>query len=173
MITGQAGLGRTDATFDRIDSDRHIVGSAAILRAFRHRPDSTHDVLMSAHHLAGLHDRRRSLSSARREIGVSDHHVVACLHKIDEIDAARTELVLEIDRHVSRTASGRPLLLHTETVGAVIDRLAQLWVALNSVVASPDSEAAHRSSCAVAELAHAYDDLIGEISSGRRGVPQW
>ena len=147
-----------------------------VLRAFRHAPEPSLPaavLLDAAHGLATVHERRHGFSNARREPGISDHHIVACLSKIDEIDCARAELVLEIDQFVARAVSEHPAFLHTESVGAVVDRMALLWAAMNSVAVLPDSESAHRSACAVAELAQAYDDLIGEIASGRRGVPQW
>lgn len=149
--------------------------SDLILRSFRRTPEPDlpgAEFLEAAHGLAAVHERRYGLSIARREPGLSDQYVVAYMHKIDEIDTARAELVIAIDGWASRHSPLQALVVHTETVGTVVDRMAQLFVAMNAVDPQANSEAAHRSCTQLAELAAAYDDLSADIVAGHRRVPR-
>ncbi len=166
----------THSSGDTFADDEAVPASLVVLGSFRDRidgADSYGAILHDAHYLGQLHTRRAGLVSARGELGVSDHHVAACVHLIDEIDCARAQCVLSIDRLVARAVSGRAPVLHSETLGAVVDRLSQRWVAMNTADRQYNSEQSHRSSCAVAELAAAYDDLVADLAAGRRQVPQW
>ncbi|WP_245550783.1 DUF4254 domain-containing protein [Nocardia paucivorans] len=94
-----------------------------------------------------------------------------------EIERRRMELVMAIDdwvmRNVPQTRMGATL--HTETIGAVIDRLAEASVrahhALMTLVS--DDELLHSAWHHLAELTDAYDDLVREIMAGRRRLPEW
>lgn len=94
-----------------------------------------------------------------------------------EIERRRIELVMAIDDWVARNVIQHRLgaTLHTETVGAVIDRIAESSVrahhALMTLAAHDDQlhGAWHR----LAEIADAYDDLIREVLAGRRRLPEW
>ncbi|WP_306358345.1 MULTISPECIES: DUF4254 domain-containing protein [unclassified Nocardia] len=91
-----------------------------------------------------------------------------------EIDGRRATLTLEIDRWVSRqvpvpTGGAR---VHTEALGAVIDRLAQFTAAAYAVLSSASGgEELLGPWERLGELAIAYQDLIDEVSSGRRRLP--
>ncbi|MFF3574346.1 DUF4254 domain-containing protein [Nocardia jiangxiensis] len=122
-------------------------------------------------------------------IATPDHPVLlacqelACLHKarldysitdIPEIDSARRKAVREVDRWLSASGTQAPTapFLHTETVGMVIDRIAEYSIAAQAGSAQGVLEL-HRHYLwqRMSELAVAYEDLASEIYAGRRRVP--
>ncbi len=117
-----------------------------------------HPLLQAAYELASMHEARMDSSPD-------------CF---TEIDRQRGVLMRAIDRWVAATivpARGAAYQ-HTETVGAVIDRMAQLSVAARGSIAAgaPDGEmrvAWQR----LAELTVGYTDLSFEISAGVRRLP--
>ncbi|MFB8278097.1 DUF4254 domain-containing protein [Nocardia colli] len=128
-----------------------------VLEACRAAPLSGHPLLESAYLLAGLHERR-----GRTEPGAAA-----------EIDAHRARLVLAIDRWVA-TEVPPPhdsAHLHTETVGMVIDRLAQFSVTANESLSSTPEWAIHDAWQRLDELATGYHDLAFEVSAGFRRLP--
>ncbi|MFC6009690.1 DUF4254 domain-containing protein [Nocardia lasii] len=120
-------------------------------------------LLWFARDLAVLHEKR--------DPGATD------LAALREIDCRRAELVLAIDDWVLRGIPQHRLgaTLHTETIGAVIDRLAEASVrahhALMTLLAN--DEMLHSAWHHLAELADAYDDLVRDVVAGRRRLPEW
>ncbi len=117
-----------------------------------------HPVLHAARDLAALHTDRCSPVSELNS----------------EFDCSRVELVCAVDRWVAShlpQARGASYL-HTESVGTVIDRIAQYRVhahaALSSRIVEPHR---HFLWQRLAELTIAYGDLAFEISAGLRNVP--
>ncbi|MFG1794375.1 DUF4254 domain-containing protein [Nocardia sp. NPDC049149] len=94
-----------------------------------------------------------------------------------EIERRRVELVMAIDDWVARTVPQHRLgaTLHTETVGAVLDRLAESSVRAHHALMTLDAhdERLHGAWHHLAELADAYDDLVRDILAGRRRLPEW
>ncbi|MEU4319064.1 DUF4254 domain-containing protein [Nocardia fluminea] len=94
-----------------------------------------------------------------------------------EIDCRRGELVLAIDDWVLRAIPQHRLgaTLHTETVGAVIDRLAEASVRAHHALMTlaANDEMLHCAWHRLAELADAYDDLVRDVLAGRRRLPEW
>ncbi|WP_246181026.1 DUF4254 domain-containing protein [Nocardia ninae] len=94
-----------------------------------------------------------------------------------EIERRRVELVMAIDDWVARSVPQHRLgaTLHTETVGAVIDRLAESSVRAHHALMTLDAhdERLHGAWHHLAELADAYDDLVRDILAGRRRLPEW
>jgi hypothetical protein len=149
-VSGPAGRGGHEdaATFQRHDLASMLAGTVAI----------EHPVLRAAYE-ASLHEAR---SERNADVGA--------------IDGERARLVSRIDEWV--TSEKRPAYdaayLHTETVGMVIDRLAEF-----SVDARATSEpgiprlqlryAQRRRT----ELSVAYGDLCFEISAGTRRLPDF
>lgn len=117
-----------------------------------------HPVLHAARELAELHTTR---SLDGRPL-------------IYEIDCSRAELVRTIDQwvltHLPRARGAS--YLHTESVGMVIDRIAQYHVDAHTTL-DDESPELHRHFHwqRLAELAVAYTDLAFEISAGLRNVP--
>src|ERR1700730_5169895 len=85
-----------------------------ILCAFQGRRFQDRELLRSAHALAELHARRRE---------VRDVHLVA------EIDCRRSELVDDINEWIAQEIPQHRngASLHTESLGAVVDRMARNW----------------------------------------------
>ncbi|MGK8520874.1 DUF4254 domain-containing protein [Nocardia asteroides] len=128
-----------------------------VLQACRSAPRRDHPILASAHLLAGLHRRR-----LRREPGGAD-----------DIDRHRTRLVLAIDRWVA-TEAPQPhggAHMHTETVGMVVDRLAQFSTCADDILAAAPEWAVHNAWERLAELALGYEDLAYEVAAGVRRLP--
>ncbi len=96
---------------------------------------------------------------------------------IVEIDRRRMELVMAIDDWIVRTVPQRRTgaTLHTETIGAVIDRLAQASVRAHHALMTLDAndDVLHGAWHHLAELADGYDDLVRDVLAGRRRLPTW
>ncbi|MEV0031896.1 DUF4254 domain-containing protein [Nocardia sp. NPDC050793] len=94
-----------------------------------------------------------------------------------ENERRRSELVMAIDDWVARSVPQHRLgaTLHTETVGAVIDRLAESSVRAHHALMTLDAhdELLHCAWHHLAELADAYDDLVRDVIAGRRRLPEW
>ncbi|WP_330182784.1 DUF4254 domain-containing protein [Nocardia sp. NBC_01503] len=184
-----------------------------LLRAFR-EPVATllsdpaadprlREVLEAAHDLVQCHERRHRAQEAAHAAGATPRRVTDCVQTVEEIDARRTELVARIDEWVAINIPHRTgASLHTETLGAVIDRMAAKWVAAQQALGVPppdtaprlkltegrgrrrgsphlgepprraDSEA-HLQWYRLAELADGYRDLITEVAQHRRRLPVW
>ncbi len=129
-----------------------------LLDACRGLSHGEHPVLRSASRLAELHEQRLAATPGA---------------PVSDIDRHRAHLVHEIDRWVARELphAHRGVRLHTETVGTVVDRLAQFSaLAYLTLTSSPEwviNDAWRR----LTELALAYDDLAGEVVAGRCRLP--
>ncbi|TDP39795.1 uncharacterized protein DUF4254 [Nocardia ignorata] len=125
-------------------------------------------LLWFARDLAVLHEKRVVGRGGRVE---TDAVVLR------EIDCRRSELVLAIDDWVLRGVPQHRLgaTLHTETIGAVIDRLAESSVRAHHALMTLDAndELLHSAWHHLAELADAYDDLVRDVLAGRRRLPEW
>jgi Protein of unknown function (DUF4254) len=128
-----------------------------ILEACRSMPRGNHPVLESAHLLAELHERRRH----------------AALGSTTDIDQHRARLVLAIDRWVATTV---PLPhggahMHTETVGTVVDRVAQFSICAYETLFGAPEWVVHDAWERLAELALGYQDLAFQVCAGIRRLP--
>ncbi|WP_280299324.1 DUF4254 domain-containing protein [Nocardia abscessus] len=128
-----------------------------VLHACRTAPRLDHPVLASAHLLAGLHRRR-----LRRE-----------LYGANDIDRHRARLVLAIDRWVATQAPPPHggAHMHTETVGMVVDRLAQFSACAYEILSGAPEWAVHNAWERLSELALGYEDLAYEVAAGLRRLP--
>jgi hypothetical protein len=128
-----------------------------VLQACRVVPRADHPILESAYLLAGLHGRRLQI-----ELGDTNN-----------LDQHRARLVLVIDRWVA-TEVPPPhggAHMHTETVGMVIDRLAQFSACAHEILPIASEWAVHDAWERLAELALGYEDLAYEVSAGLRRLP--
>ncbi|MFD4460686.1 DUF4254 domain-containing protein [Nocardia sp. NPDC058480] len=125
-------------------------------------------LLWFARDLAVLHEKRIVGRGGR----VDTDPVV-----LREIDCRRSELVLAIDDWVLRAIPQHRLgaTLHTETVGSVIDRMAEASVRAHHALMTlaAHDEMLHCAWHHLAELADAYDDLVRDVLAGRRRLPEW
>ncbi|MCC3333414.1 DUF4254 domain-containing protein [Nocardia abscessus] len=129
-----------------------------VLAACTGRVRHPHPILEAAYELAALHEERSNTSDAARR----------------EIDRHRTRLTRSIDRWVASVlpqAVGAAYM-HTEAVGAVIDRLAGYSVlahtALNRDTQQPQIHYVWEQ---LAELSLGYGDLAFELTAGTRRLP--
>ncbi|UGT39335.1 DUF4254 domain-containing protein [Nocardia yamanashiensis] len=128
-----------------------------LLQACRGLPPDDHPLLRCAGLLADLHERR--LTAVSGATGRIDHD--------------RARLVLDIDRWVAAELprADRDAHLHTETVGTVVDRLAQFSALAYLTLASAPDDAVHDAAQRLTELAVAYEHLAGDLATGRRRLP--
>ncbi|MEV5834418.1 DUF4254 domain-containing protein [Nocardia sp. NPDC052112] len=160
---------------------------SALLRAFREANDPNrhrHCVLAAGRELVECHEHRRNAVQAAHAPGASSGCVAQCLQLVDDLDAHRTELVGHIDNWVANNVQHRTgASLHTETLGAVIDRMAAKWVAaqdalgMSAPIEPPhplqlDDDAQLQWS-RLAELADGYKDLVTDVTEHRRRLPVW
>ncbi|MFD8245390.1 DUF4254 domain-containing protein [Nocardia sp. NPDC059691] len=129
-----------------------------LLRACREDvPPPGHPVLLRARTLADLHIRRIRVDGECSCGG----------------DERRSRLIRDIDRWVEvrlPTARGGAYL-HTESFGSVVDRLARLSAYAHAAMADDQEWDLWFAWERLAESAVAYEDLVSELSSGRRRLP--
>ncbi|GAB2545333.1 DUF4254 domain-containing protein [Nocardia heshunensis] len=105
---------------------------STLLRAFREpigSDRSDRDILESAHELVRCHENRHRALEAAHAADATPDDVADWTHRIDKIDIQRDDLVARIDDWVAANIPHRAgASLHTETLGAVIDRMAAKWV---------------------------------------------
>ncbi|MFC9895079.1 DUF4254 domain-containing protein [Nocardia sp. NPDC127579] len=169
----------------RIGTDE-LPHRSALLRAFRepHDPGQRrHRVLLTAHELVECHERRNRAVQAAHAPGAGARRVAACSQQVEDIDGHRRELIARIDDWVATNVAHRAgASLHTETLGAVIDRMAAKWIAAQQALgsighpAAPPTQVdsdAHLQWTRLAELADGYQDLITDVVQHRRRLPVW
>lgn len=134
-----------------------------LLQACRGELAADHPLLRLARELTDLHEQR--LCAAR--------DTIADRRFIDDIDSRRTGLVRDIDRWIilQLPPSCGAAHIHTETLGAVIDRLAQFTACAFAALASASQWELGDAWERLAELAIGYDDLAVEVCAGRRRLP--
>ncbi|WP_040775473.1 DUF4254 domain-containing protein [Nocardia pneumoniae] len=158
--------------------------AAALLRAFREPDDADrHSVLHAARELVECHARRHRALERAHAPEASSTSVAACSHLVEDIDAQRAEWIGRIDAWVAANIEHRSgASLHTETLGAVIDRIAEKWIAAQQCLGEEitmrphplqvDGEA-HLQWTRLAELIDGYQDLITDVIEHRRRLPVW
>lgn len=146
-----------------------VPSSDLLLRACRGHRVIGGPLMWFTHDLAVLHERRLIGRG-----GSEPTHDPAVLI---EIDRRRNELVMAIDDWISRSIPQHRLgaTLHTETIGSVIDRIAEASVRAHHALMTLDAgdEILHIAWHHLAELADAYDDLVTDVLAGRRRLPAW
>ncbi|NKY54098.1 DUF4254 domain-containing protein [Nocardia vermiculata] len=128
-----------------------------LLEACRGLTNDGHPVLKCAYRLSELHEQRLSVAPGLTL----------------DIDRDRAQLVSEIDSWVADELP-RPhgaARMHTETVGTVIDRLAQFSALAYLTLTSEPEQLMHDAWRRLTELAVAYDDLAGEVTAGLCRLP--
>jgi uncharacterized protein DUF4254 len=125
-----------------------------VLHACRTQPSAQHPLLEHAHQLAELHAQRR-------------HSPL-----LTEIDSHRGQLIHAIN-HWAATISPQPhggALMHTETLGSVVDRIALLYTHAHEILTTTGDDM-HIAWARLADLAIGYEDLAYELSAGTRRLP--
>ncbi|MCM6773932.1 DUF4254 domain-containing protein [Nocardia sp. CDC159] len=128
-----------------------------LLHACRGIDYADHPILHAAHALTGIHES----------------HLAAEHPGIPESKSHRARLITEIDRHVARSLPPAPgsARIHTETIGAVVDRMAHFTAIAYAALAGSHPTTLGDVWEHLAELAVGYEDLIDELHTGRRRLP--
>ncbi|MFR9751655.1 DUF4254 domain-containing protein [Nocardia sp. 004] len=159
---------------------------AALLHAFR-EPDTAeqqrHRVLHAARRLVECHEQRGRALERLHAPGACSTHVAAYSQLLEDIDGRRAEWVGYIDSWVTTNVEHRAgASVHTETLGAVIDRIAAKWVAAQRSLTDNKKEQPHPAQgdgeahlhwTRLAELIDGYQDLITDVIEHRRRLPVW
>ncbi|MEV4126709.1 hypothetical protein [Nocardia sp. NPDC049707] len=116
-----------------------------------------HPLLRAARELTVLHERRLGAAPG----------------STTDIDDNRARLVREIGRwaEIHLPPARGTVYLHTESLGAVLDRLAQFTACAYAALAADDQWDLWQAWDRLAELAVAYEDLATELTTGRRRLP--
>ncbi|WP_245672437.1 DUF4254 domain-containing protein [Nocardia anaemiae] len=127
-----------------------------VLRACRGVEHAAHPLLHAAYELTCLHESR-----------------LADGGRTDDIDCRRAKLVRHINHWVNAQLAPAHggASVHTETLGAVLDRLAQYTATAYAALASATDDALGDAWEALAELAIGYEDLAHDLAAGRRRLP--
>ncbi|MGW4364555.1 DUF4254 domain-containing protein [Nocardia takedensis] len=135
-----------------------LPGKDLVLAACRGFPQVLdHPVLTAAAELAALHQAREQ--TPYPAVGVIDAHRVRLMESID------AWVLVSLPKPMS---SAR---VHTQTMGQVIDRIAQLTSYTYTVMAGGSDEVFADAAANVEELAHGYEDLAEELIAGVRRLP--
>lgn len=131
-------------------------------------------VLEAAHELAVLHLARADTGHVLDDAMADDTSTATAARTQRHLDSAIGRQVARIDDHVmSAVHVHRGGALHTETVGALIARLALAWQYSQQLAVLPVADGRAQSAWfALAELVDAYDDLIRDVHAGRRCLPR-
>ncbi|WP_103343897.1 DUF4254 domain-containing protein [Amycolatopsis sp. CA-126428] len=155
----------------------HVPRAALVVRAFNVAPDDPHPLLVAAVGLAAQHRVRAQAHRVTCDRAADDHVVAAAARAVNAADSACAGLVDQIDQW-SAVVLPRPrtAAVHTETLGELVNRLAAGWVRWH-LLAAHDGRAAARRRVGEAfrqlgELTVGYDDLVADLVSGRRRLPQ-
>ncbi|MGY6658672.1 DUF4254 domain-containing protein [Amycolatopsis sp. TRM77291] len=131
-------------------------------------------VLAAARELAVLTLARADTTCALDDPVADDRSIAAAARKQRRLDREIARQTARIDDYVTGTVHAcRRGALHTETIGALIARLATTWQHWQQLASLPvQDERVRAASAALAELIDAYDDLIRDIHTGRRSLPR-
>ncbi|MGW0046972.1 DUF4254 domain-containing protein [Nocardia cyriacigeorgica] len=136
---------------------KYLPSAPQLLSACRGFPDTNDTVIAAAFELGELHSVRITTTPDNTE----------------QIDWRRAQLTHDIDHFVT-LAVPVPFpgaRIHTETIGRVIDRIAELTT-MTYVALSGPSDAAYSEACAkLNELVSAYQDLVHDLAAGIRRLP--
>lgn len=150
--------------------------AAAVVRAFTTSPDDDlHPVLVVAAALAIEHRLRAGVDAIVGDPRADDPVVAAAARTACARDAACAVLIDRIDRWAAiELAEGRAGVLHTESLGQLIERMVTVWMRgqklADSHVGASDPRV-RLASAQLGELGAAYDDLVTDLQLGRRRLP--
>lgn len=155
-----------------------IPRASMVVRAFSHIEDTgdRHPVLAVAAKLAAEHHMRAQAHQLTHDPHADDHITAAVARTVASRETACAVLIEQIDwwTAVEFGESGAPVL-HTETLGQLVDRLAAVWTRSrlaadndNGPIASVHTRVALHQ---LDELCAGYDDLIADVQRRRRRLP--
>ncbi|MBB5918440.1 hypothetical protein BJY24_007352 [Nocardia transvalensis] len=139
-------------------------------RAFRGEVEAIEPVkiLDAAARMVPVYDKRKkAVRTMREQDGVASDELRRAVGDFITAEVSLAALAMTIDRNVSEVLRGRDHVSgvwHTETVGLVVSRMAELW--LNYL----DNQS-HEDAYWVARMSDAYNFLVAELTTGRRLPP--
>lgn len=155
--------------------------AAVVVRAFSSTPVG-HPVLSAAVGLATQHLLRTQVQRMVCDPHADDHVVAAAARQITAAEAACAVLIDRIDVWAAtELAEPRTGVLHTETLGQLVERLAigwTRWTLLDTTDTGADPSPARAAQARLAlyqlnELVSAYDDLVTDLQTHRRCLPRF
>lgn len=159
---------------------QRLPSSGEVLKAFEAQAGAgSHRVLAAATELARGHLDQWLEEDRCRDHFDDDAVVAQAKRTIDRMNRARVDVVSRIDdwamRCVLDSTAG---VLHTETLGQLIDRFAIAWVRARQLASSADRDdsqrlAAVRAAAQLADLCDGYDRLTADLDRGIRRLPRW
>jgi type IV secretory pathway TrbD component len=149
--------------------------ASMVVRAFSHPSEAgdRHPVLAVAAKLAAEHQMLAQAHQLTHDRHAEDHMMAAAARTLAVRATACAVLVEQIDLWAAvEFGESRATVLHTETLGQLIDRLAAVWtrsrlIADNDAAPTRARAALHQ----LSELCTGYDDLVTDLQSGRRRLP--
>ncbi|MFC9432460.1 hypothetical protein [Nocardia sp. NPDC057030] len=101
------------------------------------------------------------------------HRIRECTPWSQTIEDQRARLRYQIDLwvEVSTPIPDPAARIHTQTVGAVVDQLAQLTMEAFVALAHAPSPVFYDAQMRLGELSKGYQDLIDDLAEGKRRVP--
>jgi len=142
-----------------------------VIRAFTATP-AEHPVLTPATGLAAQHRVRADAHRVAGDPDADDHVVAAATRSVNAADVACAVLIDRIDVWAAKSlAECRAGVVHTESLGQLVNRLATMWMRCQVVDADDNSAGRRVAYHQLGELAAAFDDLIGDLVSERRRLP--
>ncbi|WP_158894290.1 DUF4254 domain-containing protein [Amycolatopsis anabasis] len=133
-------------------------------------------MLVVARKLAVEHRARTAALRIIHDQAADDHMLAAAARTWTARETACAVLVDQLDRwaatHLPEAPAG---VLHTETLGQLVDRLARVWMRsqLLADAGQPATDPQVRVAAEqVSELCVAYDELVGDLVRGRRRLPK-
>ncbi|ADD41034.1 conserved hypothetical protein [Stackebrandtia nassauensis DSM 44728] len=132
-------------------------------------------VVSVARRLRAHHDEQWQAEDLSRDAADDDAVVAKVKRRIDGMNVERSRMFDELDAWLSGELVQNPdAAPHTETIGSVVDRICIAWVRADRLSRKPNAEAmAVAARRQLTELAAAYDQLVSEVLTGRRRVPDW
>jgi Protein of unknown function (DUF4254) len=152
-----------------------IPTSAELLADFETSQHSSGPVIDIARRLLRHHTAQWQAEDRSRASADDDSVLAATKREIDQMNMARTRLVDSINAWVAdHVRQDSTAVLHTETLGSVIDRICIASVRSAQLHQIPNEKSRARlADQQLRELTTAYDQLVKELLEGTRRVPAW
>lgn len=156
--------------------------ASVVVRAFSSTPTGHPVVLTAAIGLATQHLLRTQAHQVACDPHADDHVVAAATRQVNAAEAACAVLIDRIDVWAApELPEPRAGVLHTETLGQLVNRLAIMWTRwklLDTNDTGADTNPARAAQVQLAwhqlcELVTAYDDLVTDLQTYRRRLPRY
>ncbi|UJW28776.1 DUF4254 domain-containing protein [Saccharothrix sp. AJ9571] len=154
-----------------------IPRAATVVRAFSHPSEAgdRHVVLAVAAKLAAEHHMRAQARQLTHDPHADDHMMAAAARTLAARETACAVLIEQIDRWAAvEFGESRATVLHTETLGQLVDRLAAVWTRSRLIANAAGPAASTWARVALhqlGELCTGFDDLVTDVERGRRRLP--